>query len=227
MKNKKIILGIMVFLFAITGICSVQNVSADSWNDVEISHSSYVYAGVYNLEYKDELNLYVSSSGNINVYIMDANQFSILQDSLGTVWEYHMRWKDITYLDYTFIIQQDGAYYVVLYNKNLIYKRTVDFSINIDYYYEPYDPPYDPTNEPTENYLWNLLLFVVIPVVAIILVIAVPIILIKRHKKKTPKEVVIIREKEIPIKMYCSECGTEILDKTRTFCSKCGTEIIN
>ncbi len=226
MKNRKMVFGTILLLFVLTGICSIQNVVADSWTDVEISHSSYVYVGTYTLEYKDELNLYVSSSGDINVYIMDANQFSILQDSLGTVWEYHMRWKDITYLDYTFIIQQDGAYYVVLYNKNLIYKRIVDFSINIDYYYEPIDPV-DPIDTPTENYLWNLLLFIVIPIVAIILVIVVPIIIIKRHKKKTPKEIVIIQEKEIPIKIYCSECGTEILDKTRKFCSKCGTEIIN
>jgi len=225
MKNKKIMFGMIIFLFAITGICSIQNVSADSWNDVEISHLSYVYVGTYTLEYKDELELYVSSSGDINVYIMDANQFSTLQNSGGLIWEYHMRWKDISYLDYIFLVQEDGAYYVVLYNKNLIFKRIVDFSVNIDYYYEPYDPPYDPTDEPTENIFWNLLLFIVIPIVAIVLVITIPIILIRRHKKKTPKEVVIIREKEIPIKIYCSECGTEILDKTKKFCSKCGTEI--
>ena len=190
MKNKKTILGMIIFLFAITGICSIQKVSADSWNDVEISHLSYVYVGTYTLEYKDELILLVSSSGDINVYIMDANQFSTLQDSLGVTWEYHIRWKDISYLDYTFLIQEDGAYYVVLYNKNLVYKRIVDFSINIDYYYDPIDP-IDPINEPTENYLWNLLLFIVIPIVAIVLVVAVPIILIRRHKRKTPKEVIV------------------------------------
>ena len=55
------------------------------------------------------------------------------------------------------------------------------------------------------------------------LVIAIPIILIRKRKRKTPEELIII-QKEVP-KIYCSECGAEILDKSKEFCSKCGTKI--
>lgn len=221
MKNNKIIFGIIV-LFAITGIYSIQNVCADSWNDIEISPSSYMYVNPYTLEYKDELKLSVSSTGTINIYIMNAEQFSTLQDSGGLIWEYCMRWKDTTYLTYTFLIQEDGVYYVVLYNKNLVYERIVDLQINIDYYYEPYDPP-----NLSDRYLlerlfwWSLIIFVPIGIVVI-----VAVVLIKKHKRKAPKEVIVIQEREVTKNIYCSECGAEILDKGRMFCSKCGTKII-
>lgn len=223
MKNKKIVIGTILLLFAISGICNVINVSADSWNDVEISPLSYLYVNTDTLEYKDELELYVSSSGIINVYIMDASQFSTLQSSGGLIWEYCVRWKDMTYLEYTFSIPTDGIYYVVLYNKDILFKRTVDFSIIIDYYYEPFDP-FDPDFEPTKNILWELLLFVVIPIVAIVLVITIPIILIRRHKRKASKEDVVIQKSETPKNFYCNECGVKITDITNEFCPKCGSK---
>ena len=224
MKNKKMAIGTILLLFAISGLCNVVNVSADSWNDVEISPLSYVYVSTNTLEYKDELELYVSSSGIINVYIMDASQFSTLQSSGGLIWEYCVRWKDMTYLEYTYLVQEDGVYYVVLYNKDILFGRTVDFSITIDYYYEPYDP-FDP-DKPTKNILWELLLFVVIPIVAIILVITIPILLIKKHKKKTREENIIIQKKETLNEAYCPECGIKITDMTKGYCSQCGSKII-
>jgi len=215
MKNKKTIFGTILLLFAITGICNIPNVSADSWNDVEIHHSSYIYVS-YTLEYKDELNLYVSSSGTINVYIMDANQFSTLQNSGGLIWEYHVRWKDVTYLDIRFIVQENNVYYVVLYNKNLIFKRTVDFSITIDYYYEP-----DPYVEPTpENFFLGWLLFIIFPIIVIAVIVAV---VVRKRKRKITEEV--IEPERTPIKTYCSKCGTEILGELREFCFNCGTKI--
>lgn len=222
MKNKKIVIGTILLLFAISGICNVINVSADSWNDVEIPPLSYLYVNTDTLEFKDELDINVDSSGTINVYIMNANQFSTLQSSGGLTWEYCMRWKDMTYLEYTFTIPTDGIYYVVLYNKDILFKRTVDFSITIDYFYIPFDP-FDP-DEPTKNILWELLLFVVIPVVAIVLVITIPIILIRRHKRKAPKEDVVIQKSETPKNFYCNECGVEITDITNEYCSKCGSK---
>ena len=223
MKNKKTICGTILLLFVISGLCGVVNVSADSWNDVEISPLSYVYVSTDTLEYKDELMLSVSSSGTINIYIMDASQFSTLQSSGGLIWEYCVRWKDTTYLEYTYLVQEDGVYYVVLYNKNILFGRTVDFSITIDYYYEPFDP-FDPDDNPTETFLWNLLIFVVVPIVAIVLVITIPIVIIRKHKKRTPKEDAIIRE--TPKSFYCSNCDAEITDITIEYCSKCGNKII-
>ena len=124
------------------------------------------------------------------ILFMNAEQFSKLQDSLGVIWEYEKRWKDTTYVDYTLFIPENGIYYVVLYNKNLLFKRTVDVQITIDYYYDSYDP--DPYNKPTENIFWSLLFYVVIPIVVIVLVIAIPIILVRRYKRKSPKEPIML-----------------------------------
>ena len=221
MENKKIMIGTILLLFVISGICNVISVSA---GEVELSPLSYSYVS-YTLEYRDELKLSVSSSGVINTYIMNEEQIDTLTDSGGLTWNYLKRWKDMTYLDYTYTIPADGMYSIVLYNKDIFYGRTVDFEIAIDYYYEPIDP-FDPYDEPTENIFWNLLIFVIIPIVAIILVITVPIIIIRRHKKKTPKETIIIQERRVPKNIYCPECGAEILDRERMFCSKCGSKII-
>lgn len=221
MKNKKIACGTMLLLFVISGICSITNVSA---GEIELSPLSYSYTS-YTLEYRDELKLSICSSGIINTYIMNEKQFDVLTDSGGLTWNYIIRWKDMTYLEYTYAIPADGVYYVVLYNKDIFYGRTVDVQITIDYYYEPIDPynPYEPSQI---DYFWVLLFFVVIPIVAIVLVITVPIILIRRHKKKTPKEVAIVQERTTPKGMlYCNECGALISNK-RKFCSNCGTEKI-
>ena len=69
-KNKGILLG--VILFTIIGIYNISNVSA---SEVEIPSGSYLYYRTNTLEYRDELILYISSDGLINVYIMNAEQF--------------------------------------------------------------------------------------------------------------------------------------------------------
>lgn len=219
-KNKGIGLGIILFI--IIGIYNIPKVSAD---EVEIPPVSYLSYRTNTLEAKDDPILYISSDGLINVYIMNAEQFSKLQNSGGLTWEYHKRWKDITYLEYTFTIPEDGIYYVVLYNKNTFYKRTGEVQISIDYYYEPYEPD-DSYDGNGINYFWNLLLFVVIPIVAIILVIIIPIILIRRHKKKIPKEVITIENQSSQTPndfRYCNQCGQKI-GKEVQYCSFCGAK---
>ena len=96
------------------------------------------------------------------------------------------------------------------YYDDSVYAFSNYFMIEID--------PYVPYDNPIENIFWNIL----ITIVATILVIAIPIILIRKRKRKTPEEVIII-QKEVP-KIYCSECGAEILEG-KLFCSKCGTKI--
>ena len=44
-----------------------------------------------------------------------------------------------------------------------------------------------------------------------------------RHKRKIPEG--IIKPEAISIKLHCTNCGTEILDKTGDFCSKCGAPL--
>ena len=219
MKNKKMIVGTILLLFAISGICNVVDVSAE---EIEMPPLSWFSKG-FAVDYKDELEIYVSSSKVINVYVMNQEQLDVLIDSNGLTWNYIKRWKDITYLEYTYIIQIEGVYHVVIYNKNLLYSRIVDYQITVNYYYEPFDP-FDP-DEPTENTFWDLLIFVVIPIVAIILVITIPIIIIRKYKKRT-KEIVVIQGKEIPNVIYCPECGIKITDMTKDYCFQCGSKII-
>lgn len=214
MKNKKIIFGIIV-LFAITGICSIQNVSADSWDDVKIPPLSYWTCG-FEVDYRDELEIYVSSSGAISIYVMNEEQIDNFEDSGGLNWYYLKRWKDITYLENVYTIPADGVYYVLVYNKNLFYTRTVNIRITIDYYFVP----------SSDNILENMFFFVIILIVAIGVVIIV-IITFKRPKEKIPKEVIIVQEREILKGMsYCHECGAKVSDKERIFCSNCGSKII-
>ncbi|KKK73034.1 hypothetical protein LCGC14_2897910 [marine sediment metagenome] len=60
--------------------------------------------------------------------------------------------------------------------------------------------------------------------IVVSVIVAIFIFLIRRHKRKTPKEVIIVQEKEVPKITYCRECGVEI-DKPKEFCSRCGTKI--
>ena len=72
---------------------------------------------------------------------------------------------------------------------------------------------------------------IVISIIAIAIIVPVVIILIKKHKRKIPREdikpekISEVQEKKIPDTIYCRECGTEILDKTRKFCSVCGAPL--
>ena len=215
MKNRKILFGTILLLFALIGICSIPNVSADT---VKIPPLSYVYYRTNTLEYRDEINLYVSSSGTINIYIMDAEGFSKFQDSLGIVFEYWKRWKDATYVDYIFSIPENGIYYVVLLNKNLLFSRTANVQITVDYYYEPSVEP--------DNYLLGLL---VVFITVVIFGVAIALV-VRNYKRKNLREDIKLekvsktQEKQIPKITYCRECGTEIADESKMFCPMCGKE---
>jgi len=218
MKNKKVLFGIVIFLFAITGIYSIQNVSAFT-DTVYIPSSTYLYYSMGYLENGDaiEINEIDVDGGGINVYIMNKIQLETMLDSGGLTWNYIKRWQDTVLLTgWSIDIIGDGYYYVVLYNKDLLFSRTVYVDITIDYY-----DSIILTKEPKSGLSFlGWLIFVILPIIA---GVVIAVILIRKHKRKIPEEV--IKPEIIPIKAYCSECGTEILDKTRTFCSKCGTEI--
>lgn len=132
MKNKKIILGVTTFLFIMMGICSISHTFTDEF---DLSHLSYRAYGLGNLNDGDIIEINeVDSSGAINVYIMNDEQYDEVVDSGGLIWNYFIRWKDITYLSgLTFDITIDDYYYIVFYNKNLIFKRTVRIDISIEY----------------------------------------------------------------------------------------------
>lgn len=203
MKNKRNVFGTMLFLFVLIGICNVINVSAD---EIEMPPSSY-YATGFDVSSQDTLEIYVSSSGIINIYVMDENQYNILKDSDGLIWSYYAKWEYTTYLDTTYIIRAEGVYYVVLYNEDTFYGRTVDLRITVDYY---------------TNIDRNIFFFVVLPI-AVIIVIIIGIIIFKLPRRISKKKV-IIQEEEIPKIIHCLECGTKI-DKEKGYCSMCGSKI--
>lgn len=212
------VFGTIILLFAITGICNIPSVFAFT-DTVYFLPSSYAGWYMGYLENRDEIliNKIDAISGAVepvNVYIMNEYQFEELQDSWGLIWNYVKRWQDVVYvLGWSFEITEDGNYYVVVYNKDILRSRTVNVDLDVRYNYYP------PVKE--DNFFLGWLLFIILPAIAVVVIIAV---LIRKHKRKIPKEVI---KPEIPIKVYCSDCGSEILDKSRKFCSNCGTKIIN
>jgi len=204
MKNKKIVCGTILLLFAISGICNVISVYAPPpVPPLELPPLSYLYYD-FDVDYRDELEISVSSTGTVNVYIMEKYQFDLLVDSGGLTWDYIKRWQDLTYLEYTYTIPYDDEYYVVIYNKNVLFGRTVEVDIKVIPYFD------------------------IKPIVALIITIGVitglvvSIVLVIKHKKKKRE----IQEVIKPKSFYCSNCGAEYIDITSDFCSKCGSKII-
>lgn len=221
MKNKKIVFGAIIFLFVMSGICSISNAWTD---DFVLSSSSY---RSYNLGYLNDGDIIkinkIDASDVINVYIMNDEQYNIVVSSDGLIWNYFIRWKDITYISgYDFDITIDDNYYIVFYNKGILFSRTVQIDISITDVIIIDIPDFP---EPDKNIFWELLLFVAIPIVAIVLVITIPIILIRKHKKASQKEDIIIQKEEIPKITYCTECGIKIADISKGYCSQCGSKI--
>lgn len=86
-------------------------------------------------KYLDEgnvLTISVDSNDTINVYIMDNDQFISTEASGFTVWEYQIRWKDITYLNEEFKAITSDGYYIVFYNKGLLNDRYVEYDLTIN-----------------------------------------------------------------------------------------------
>ena len=224
MRNKRIIFGLVISLFVITGFCNIPNISAAE--TIEIPPLSYVYYYMGYLENKDEIlineiEVLDGALDIINVYIMNEIQFEILQDSGGITWTYLKRWQDIQWMyGWSIDITEDGVYYVVLYNKDVLFGRTVYVDIGVRHY----SPPVK-----SDNFFLGWLLFIILPAIA---GVVITIVLVRRRKRKIPKEDIKaektseVQEKQIPKVTYCPECGTEILDKSRKFCSVCGTKII-
>ncbi len=128
MKSKKIIFGI-ISLFIVLGFCSISYAFTD-----ELKLSSSSYAG-YDLGYLNDGDIIkineIDSDGDINVYIMNDEQWD---EAGGLVWEYLIRWKDVEYLSgLTFDITVDNDYYIVFYNKNLLFSRTIQVDVSIEY----------------------------------------------------------------------------------------------
>jgi len=112
--------------------------------------------------------------------------------------------------EYTYTIPVDGTYYVIIYNKNLLYTRVVDVDIKINYYW-----------------IKGIVgILVTVGVIAGLFSIVLTIILVNKHKKKKREAGIQHQEVIKPKSWYCSECGAKVSDKERMFCSNCGSKII-
>lgn len=209
MKNNKKILVTILLLFAISGICNVISIYAPPpVPPLELPPLSYLYYGGFDVDYRDELEIYVSSSGTVNVYIMEKYQFDLLVDSGGLTWDYIKRWQDLTYLEYVYTIPVDDLYYVVIYNKNVLFGRTVVVDIEVILYVKPI-----------------FIGLIIAGLAGLVVSIVLPIVLVKRKKKKKREAETQVQEVIKPKSFYCSECGAENIDITRIFCSNCGSKI--
>lgn len=179
MKNKKMVFGTILFLFILTGICNIQNVSAIT-DTVNIPPLSYAWYYMGHLEDGDAILINeIDSDGIVDVYIMNGLHFEALQDSGGLIWNFLRRWQDIQWMaGWSIEITEDEYYYIVISNEAILTEKTVYVNIGVQRY----------SSGSSENIFWNLLFYVIIPIVGIILVIAIPIILVRRHKRKSPKE---------------------------------------
>ena len=163
--------------------------------------------------------IYWTSSGAISYITIDLYKDGYFLETIDS-YEYN----DGSYAWYIYSDEYaDSSYYQIKisdYYDSSIYDYSDYFTIEID---EDYVDPYD-TN-PDNNFL-GILIFIILPAIAVVIIV---VVVRRKHKRKFPKEVVkeVIKTEIIPIKVFCRECGTEILDKSRKFCSTCGTEIIN
>ena len=209
MKNKKIIFGMILFLFTISGLCSVISVSA---NGEFIYLQPSFYGGFYMgyLESGDQILINdIDSDGGINVYIMKKYQYDAFQGS-GFSFSCVRSWENIVQLsNWRIDITDDDYYYVVLENDALITGRNVYVDLSV---YRHIDTP-----DIRPFVLLIITIGIIFGVISIVL-----IILITRSKKKKRETQEVIKPKSF----YCSNCGTENIDMTSDFCSKCGSKII-
>jgi len=211
------VFGMIVFLFAITGIYSIQNVSAVE-DTIYIPPLSYMAYNMGYLENGDEILINeIDSSGLINVYIMRQSAFDEYQAS-GYIL-YLKKWGNIYYLfGWSFDITGSGDnYYVVLVNNAWFTGKTVYVDISVSYW----------QSAPVKDWtFFAWLLAIAIPAIISIVIIT---IVVRNHKRKKLKELIEqeVKKQEVQAKQpirYCHECGA-ILDLSKSFCSGCGTKI--
>ena len=62
-------------------------------------------------------------------------------------------------------------------------------------------------------------------ILTIVVFMVYPILYLRsKNPKKTSKEIINIKEQEIPKIIYCPECGSEV-DKEKIYCSNCGSKV--
>lgn len=98
---------------------------------------------------------------------------------------------------------------MVIYNKNVLFGRTVVVDIEVILYVKPI-----------------FVGFIIAGLAGLVLGIVLLVVLVKRSKRKKREAETQYQEVIKPKSWYCSNCGAENTDMTRDYCSKCGSKII-
>lgn len=147
MKSKKMVFGIMLFLFILINIYSIQNVFTIENPDYtfEINPNDYSYIKFYSLDVSDQLNVEVEviAGGNnlIDVYLVDSANFQEYQGGQSSFAK--VVHQGVSYINFDYTITYLDDYYLILSNPAVfIYVKTVEVkttiveaekSIQIDY----------------------------------------------------------------------------------------------
>ena len=147
MKSKKMVFGIMLFLFILINIYSIQNVFTIENPDYtfEINPNDYSYIKFYSLDVFDQLNVEVEviAGGNnlIDVYLVDSANFQEYQGGQSSFAK--VVHQGVSYINFDYTITYLDDYYLILSNPAVfIYVKTVEVkttiveaekSIQIDY----------------------------------------------------------------------------------------------
>lgn len=141
MENKKITLGIIVLLFAIMGICSIQNVSAV---DYPLPARSYRGFSEY-CNIGDTIDYEITSDRVVNVYVMSDSQIDLYLSNPELEPEYYIvSILSIYYIHRSYLITSydgDGIYWVLITNPSYINDANIDVIV--------YTIPFTPEPEKT------------------------------------------------------------------------------
>ena len=206
MKNKKMVCGTILLLFAMSGICNIISVSAEEFYLIPLGYVSW---GL-DVEHNDKIDIYVDSSGTVDVYIMLEWQYKESVDSGGMYWKHLKRWQDTTHVGYIFDFGDmfpEGLVYIVVYNKDIFFGRTIDFDVKRIPYFDI-----------------TPIIVLIIGISVVVAGIVLPILLKKRSKRKK-REAGTIQNQENAKSFYCPKCGYTNIDSTSEYCSNCGSKI--
>jgi len=124
MKNKKIMLGIIVLLFAITGICSIQSASAIEDPDYSVTIiGGHAFRLFWTLNEDDYIKMeYLITGGNADLHLYIRNSTGDVIKDFGIIDDYGIRYFNIPY---------DDTFEIIFKNDALFTSRDLELNIDI------------------------------------------------------------------------------------------------
>lgn len=227
MKNKKIVFGAIVFLFVMSGFCSIINVVvAQSYDVIEnVEPNDFrVFDVTYPLNELGEgwsnhleFDLTINSSSVSFICVSEAGYLEFQNSSHSNVL---LIFNDISDENIFLEEHHNNLYWLSrrVWTSNIQKLYMIIWNIaDCDAEWEVSLHPLSNYNRPREPLISGYLIIIGIIIVGIVLTI----VLVKRKKRKK-------REAEEPIynlkSIYCVKCGAKITEITNSYCSNCGNK---